>query len=736
VSLEDGTGVVHMAPAFGPEDLEIGRREGWPSFKPLDEEARFTDEAPPFVRGLFFKDADPAIVEDLRTRGLLLRSGTIVHTYPLCWRCNTPLIYIARTSWYVRTTAVKERLLEVNEQVRWYPEHIRHGRYGDWLRNNVDWAISRERYWGTPLPIWRCPNAHDTAIGSLTELSELAGRDVTGIDPHRPAIDEITLPCPACAETATRVTEVIDTWYDSGAMPFAQWGYHPELGRGMELFQERFPADFISEAIDQTRGWFYTLMAEGVLHFDSICYRNVVCLGHIVDEQGKKMSKSTGNTIDPFEVLNRQGADALRWYLITTGSPWASRRVGMSILDDVVRQFLLTLWNVYAFFVTYANASGFDPALGRQVPAGDRPLLDRWILSQLDDTVRVARDGLEVYDATGAGRRIAAFVDDMSNWYVRRARRRFWDPDRTGGDAARAAFLTLHECLVTLAGLLAPFTPFIAEALWRNLAAGSPEAPDSVHLSDYPSPAGRVDPALDAGMDAARRIVELGRRVRTETKVRVRQPLLEAVVHHPGDHEALMPLLDLVAEELNVKEVRFTESSGGFGRWRAKPNFKVLGPRLGARVSEVAAALRELDPDVIASLAAGGTLTLGDLVLTPEDVDLTQETLEGWGVATEGGITVALELELTPELRREGLARELVRAIQDARKAAGLDVSDRIALGLSASGNLAEAADEHRAWVAGETLATHISDGDVDDATYRQVTQVEGSELTISLRRV
>ena len=735
VSLEDGTGVVHMAPAFGPEDLEIGRREGWPSFKPLDEEARFTDEAPPFVRGLFFKDADPAIVEDLRTRGLLLRSGTIVHTYPLCWRCNTPLIYIARTSWYVRTTAVKERLLEVNEQVRWYPEHIRHGRYGDWLRNNVDWAISRERYWGTPLPIWRCRKGHDTAIGSLTELSELAGRDVTGIDPHRPAIDEITLPCPACAETATRVTEVIDTWYDSGAMPFAQWGYHPELGRGMELFQERFPADFISEAIDQTRGWFYTLMAEGVLHFDSICYRNVVCLGHIVDEQGKKMSKSIGNTIDPFEVLNRQGADALRWYLITNGSPWASRRVGMSILDDVVRQFLLTLWNVYAFFVTYANASGFDPASAHEVPAGDRPLLDRWILSQLDDTVRVARDGLEAYDATGAGRRIATFVDDLSNWYVRRARRRFWDPDRTGGDAARAAFLTLHECLVTLAGLLAPFTPFIAEALWRNLAAGSPEAPDSVHLSDYPSPAGRVDAALDEGMDAARRIVELGRRVRTETKVRVRQPLLEAVVHHPGDHSALMPLLDLVAEELNVKDVRFAESAGGFGRWRAKPNFKVLGPRLGARVSEVAARLRELDPDVTASLAAGGTLTLGDLVLTPEDVDLTQETLEGWGVATEGGITVALELELTPELRREGLARELVRAIQDARKAAGLDVSDRIVLGLSGSGDLAEAAREHRAWVAGETLATEISDGEADGATYRQVTQVEGSELTISLRR-
>jgi len=735
VSLEDGTGLVHLAPAFGPEDLEVGRREGWAMFKPVDGEGRFTDEAPAFVRGLFFKDADTPITQDLRERGLLLREGTIEHTYPLCWRCSTPLIYIARASWYIRTTAMKERLLEVNDSVNWYPDHIKHGRYGDWLRNNVDWSLSRERYWGTPLPIWRCANGHDTAIGSLTELSELAGRDVTGIDPHRPWIDEVTVPCPACGETATRVAEVIDTWYDSGAMPFAQWGYHPELGRGQELFAERFPADFISEAIDQTRGWFYTLMAEGVLHFDSTTYRNVVCLGHIVDEDGRKMSKSLGNALDPWDVLNRQGADALRWYLITNGSPWASRRVGMSILDDVVRQFLLTLWNVYAFFVTYANASGFDPADAADVAPGDRPLLDRWILSQLDDTVRVAGEGLEAYDATGAGRRIAAFVDDLSNWYVRRARRRFWDPDGAGGDDSRAAFLTLHECLVTLAGLLAPFTPFVAEALWRNLATGSPGAADSVHLSDYPSPAGRVDTGLDEGMDAARRIVELGRRVRTETKVRVRQPLLEAVVHYPGDSDALLPLLDLVADELNVKDVKFAESATGFGRWRAKPNFKVLGPRLGSRVGEVAAALRELAPEVVASLAAGGSVTLDDLVLTPEDVDLTQETLEGWGVAAEGGITVALELELTPELRREGLARELVRAIQDARKAAGLDVSDRIVLGLTAPGDLVEAAREHAGWIAAETLATEIREGDVDGATYRQTVQVEGSGLTIGLRR-
>ncbi len=735
VSLEDGTGVVHMAPAFGAEDLEIGRREGWPTFKPVDGEGRFTDEAPAFVRGLFFKDADPLITEELRSRGLLLRAETIEHTYPLCWRCGTPLIYYARTSWYVGTTQVRDRLLEVNDSVNWFPEHIKHGRYGDWLENNVDWALSRERYWGTPLPIWRCEQGHATAIGSLAELSERAGRDVTGIDPHRPAIDEVAFPCPECGSDARRVPEVIDTWYDSGAMPFAQWGYHPDLGRGLERFAERFPADFISEAIDQTRGWFYTLMAEGVLHFDSTTYRNVVCLGHMVDAEGRKMSKSLGNTIDPWDVLNRQGADALRWYLITTGSPWASRRVGMEILDEVVRQFLLTLWNVYAFFVTYANASGFDPQ-GPDVPANERPVLDRWVLSRLASAAVEARERLDAYDATGAGRRIAALVEDLSNWYVRRARRRFWDPDRTGGADTRAAFLTLHECLVTVATLLAPFTPFLAEELWRNLAVGRGGAVDSVHLADYPDgDAGRIDPGLDEAMATARQIVELGRRVRTETKVKVRQPLLEAVVHLPGAHEALRPLLPLVAEELNVKEILFAESAAGFGRWRAKPNFRALGPRLGEGVKDVARTLATDDGSLAGALARGERVRVGNVDLGPDDVDLAQETLEGWGVAADGGITVALELELTPALRLEGLARELVRSVQDARKAAGLDVSDRIVLGVEAGGEMADALAAHGADIAAETLATELVGGAVPDATFRQEVQIEGSALAITLRR-
>ncbi|MGH2528311.1 MAG: isoleucine--tRNA ligase [Actinomycetota bacterium] len=738
VSVDDGTGVVHMAPAFGPEDLEVGRREGWPTFKPIDGEGRFTDEAPGFVRGRFFKEADAFIIEDLRERGLLVRAATIEHTYPLCWRCDTPLIYFARSSWYIRTTAVKDRLLQVNEDVNWYPEHIKQGRYGDWLANNVDWALSRERYWGTPLPIWRCPNGHDTAIGSLKELSERAGRDVTGIDPHRPAIDEVSLPCPECGADSRRVPEVIDTWYDSGAMPFAQWGYHPELGRGLEVFEERFPADFIAEAIDQTRGWFYTLMAEGVLHFDSTCYRNVVCLGLLVDAQGRKMSKSLGNVIDPWDVLNRQGADALRWYLLTNGSPWADRRVGLEILDEVVRQFLLTLWNVYSFFVTYANAAGFEAEALAILPE-DRPLLDRWVLSQLAQTVSEARYGLDRYDATGAGRRIARFVHDLSNWYVRLARRRFWDPGGAGGADTAAAFLTLHECLVTLAQLLAPFTPFVAEEIWGNLAAGRGGAAESVHLSDYPMLRdGVIDPGLDEAMRAARDIVELGRRIRTEARVKVRQPLLEAVVHHAGDRAGLEPLLPLVAQELNVRAVLFAESTAQFGRWRAKPNFKLLGPRLGPGVKGVAVVLAQDDGSAAAALARGEAVALstpsGEVRLEPADVDLVQETLEGWGVAADGGLTVALELELTEELRREGLARDLVRLVQDARKAAGLEVTDRIALGVDAGNDIAEALSAFRDYVAAETLATEVSDRPIADASFRREGSIEGSPVTITLR--
>jgi len=739
VSMDDGTGIVHLAPAFGAEDLEVGLAQGWEVFKPVGDDGRFTDLGPQFVRGLFVKDADPVILEDLAARGRLLRAGTISHTYPFCWRCQTPLLYYARTSWYVRTTAVKERLLEVNDGVDWHPDHIRHGRFGDWLENNVDWALSRERYWGTPLPIWRCPAMHATAVGSLAELGTHAGRDLTDLDPHRPSIDEVVIACSECGEEARRVPEVIDAWYDSGAMPFAQWGYHPELGRGVDIFERRFPADFISEAIDQTRGWFYTLMAEGVVHFDSPAYRAVVCFGFIVDEQGRKMSKSLGNVVDPMAVMERHGADALRWVLLTSGSPWTSRRLGDTVLDEAVRQFLLTLWHVYSFFVLYANADGVDPDAEPAPAVSSRPLLDRWILSRLAGTVRDVRDGMDVYDVTGAGRRIQAFVGDLSNWYVRRSRRRFWNPGGGGGQDSAAAFHTLHESLVTTATLLAPFTPFVAEELWSNLAAGRAGRPDSVHLADYPQVhEAAIDPGLDEAMALARRVVELGRRIRTETRTRTRQPLPSAAVQLVGEPGSFGALLDTVAEELNVKRVDIAGSAEAFGRWRAKPDFTVLGPRLGARVQVVAAALAQDDGALAERLADGESVDLptGDghaVTIGPSDVDLSHDVRPGYGVATDGVVTVALALEVTPELRREGLARELVRMIQDARKEAGLEVTDRIELAVETSGEPAEALAAHRHEVAAETLATSVATSEVRG--FRLEASLEGTPVVVTLRR-
>ncbi len=747
VVMNEGTGVVHIAPGFGADDLDLGRREGWPAFNPIDDFGRFTERGPEFVRGMFVKDADPVLTDDLRSRGLLLREERYEHTYPLCWRCGTPLLYVARTSWYVRTTARKERLLEVNEGVNWYPDHIKHGRYGNWLENNVDWALSRERYWGTPLPLWRCDPGHVTAIGSLRELGERAGRDLSDLDPHRPYIDEVAFACPDCGEEARRVPEVIDAWYDSGAMPYAQWGYHPDLARGTEEFARRFPADFIAEGIDQTRGWFYSLMAEGVLVHDSTAYRNVVCHGLVMDREGRKMSKSLGNVLDPFELLDRFGADAVRWFMIASGSPWADRRASPDTFEGVVRQFLLTLWNVYAFYVLYANADGFDPdAVGAAagVPVSERPALDRWILSRLHRVAGDVRSQMERFDATGAARDLAAFVDDLSNWYVRLSRRRFWSAERGGASSeARdkaAAYLTLHQCLVTVAMLLAPFTPFLSEELWRNLAAGRGGRGESVHLADFPVADPRVvDDRLESAMAAARRIVTLGRTVRSDTKVKVRQPLSRAVVHFAGDHDALRPLLPLVTEELNVKAVEFAESAERLAGWRARPNFRVLGPTLGQKVKEVAAALGADGGELAAALARGEAVDVpvdGEPVrLEPSEVDLSQEVREGWGVAAEGGTTVALDLDLTDDLRREGMAREVVRLVQDARKAAGLDVSDRIWLAVQTQGEVATALYAHSRYVMEETLASELSFGPGDGADHEAEGTVDGVPVRIGLSR-
>jgi isoleucyl-tRNA synthetase len=695
--------------------------------------------------GQFVKDADPAIVEALRDSGRLLRAERYRHSYPHCWRCGTPLLYYAKSSWYVRTTDTRDRMLAENEGIGWHPEHIKHGRFGNWLENNVDWALSRERYWGTPLPIWECGSGdcdERFCAGSIADLRERGGR--VPDDLHRPYIDEVTLRCESCGGEMRRVRETIDAWYDSGSMPFAQFHYPFE---GEELFTERFPAHFISEAIDQTRGWFYSLLAVSVLVFDRASFRNCLVLGLILDPEGQKMSKSRGNVVDPWEVIGHHGADAFRWYYFTAQQPWAGYRFSADTVGEAVRQFMLTLWNTYAFWVLYANADGLRAEdldaspTGASRPGGD---LDRWALSRLQETVRAVIEGMEAYDCTTAGRAIAAYVEELSNWYVRLSRRRFWEGDR-------AAFDTLHHCLLTVATLLAPFTPFLADEIYTNLAGGEAEefgaGPDSVHLLDFPAPdPALVDRELEVGVEAARRAVELGRAARAQARVKVRQPLRKAVIVASGaEREAIERLRDLVAGELNVKELEFVSEEAELARYQVKPNYRTLGPRFGRLMPNAAAAVEALDPAAVADAVAGRTrlginLEGHEHELRPDDVALVMKPLDGYQVEAQAGRAVALALELDDELRREGLAREIIHAVQNARRESGLEVTDRIELALAGDAELLDAARAHEAHVAGETLATSISYDSEPSRPDAQpmrlaVMEIEGRELRISVER-
>ena len=605
VELGEGTGIVHLAPAFGAEDLQVARAHGLPLVNPVDAEGRFTQETP--FAGRFVKDADEEIIADLRDRGLVVRAERYTHTYPFCWRCRTPLLYYAKPSWYIATTKLRDRLLEENAGVDWRPPHIREGRFGDWLANNVDWALSRERYWGTPLPFWRCADcATVTAVASLADLSQYAGRDLSGLDPHRPYVDDVTWACHDCGGTVARVPEVIDAWYDSGSMPFAQLGY-PHADGSTDALARNYPADYICEAIDQTRGWFYSLMAIGTLLFDATSYQRVLCLGHIVDADGRKMSKSQGNILDPWELIADRGADALRWLLLTDGSPWVSRRVGDGPLAEVTRKVLLTLWNTYYFFVTYADLEGWTPPSdeGTRTDVAARPVMDRWILAELAELVEAVDADLYAFDATGAGRRLAAFVDHLSNWYVRRGRERFWRTDEAAAESTDAAFATLHECLVTLSALLAPFVPFLADELYENLVRSVDEdAPDSVHLLRFPHADSRArDEGLREAMAVARRAVELGRRARTDAKVPGRQPLRAAVVTLPpgAARDAWEVVAGEVAAELNVHHVQVPDAHDELVRRSLKPNFRALGPVFGARTPLVADAITAADADAVAA---------------------------------------------------------------------------------------------------------------------------------------
>jgi isoleucyl-tRNA synthetase len=726
VTTDDGTGLVHLAPAFGADDLAAAAANGLPVVNPVGADGRF-EAGLPLVGGLFFKDADGPLSADLAGRGLLFKSEPHSHSYPHCWRCGTTLLYYALPSWYIKTTLVKDRLLEENARTNWQPPTIKDGRYGEWLRGNVDWAVSRTRYWGTPLPLWECQSGHVTCVGSLGELSLLAGRDLSGLDPHRPFVDAVSFPCPAssdgavCGREAARVPEVADVWLDSGSMPFAQWGA-PHRGRAE--FEAGYPAQFICEAIDQTRGWFYSLMAVGTLVLGRSAYENVVCLGLVMDSEGRKMSKHLGNVIEPLGLLEEYGADTVRWFFAASGSPWGQRRIGARALDEIARKVLATYWNTASFLVLYSNAAGasgsgaaWTPEAAAAAPApASRPLLDRWLLSEVHACVRDVTACLEAFDTAAAGRRLAGLIDDLSNWYVRLSRRRFWDgpsfPDGTASPDGTAAFATLHEALTAVTLMLAPVTPFLADYLWGVLRPAG--APASVHLAPWPA----ADPALLAPslcgqMSLARRLVDLGRAARSAAAVRTRQPLSRALVGAPGFASLPGELRDLVAAELNVHAVEPLDSAAGeLVSYTVKPEFRALGRRFGPRTQDVAAAVRAADPAALAhAVADGGTAAVsvpgvGQVTLTAADLVVTQAPLAGWGVAAAGDETVALDLAVTPALRLEGYARESVRLIQEARKSAGLSVSDRIAVRWAADDpEVAAALSAHGASIAAEVLA-------------------------------
>ena len=705
VTIEDGTGLVHQAPAFGADDLQVCRSYGLPVVNPVAPDGTFLPEVD-LVGGIFFKDADKILIKDLKARGLMFKHTQYEHSYPHCWRCHTVLIYYAQPSWYIRTTAIKDALLRENAKTNWHPETIKTGRFGDWLNNNIDWAVSRNRYWGTPLPIWRCPEGHLYCVGSLAELSTLSGRELATTDPHRPFVDDITIPCTECSGTMVRVNEVIDCWYDSGAMPFAQWGY-PHKEGSVEKFQAAYPADFIAEAIDQTRGWFYTLMTIGTLVFDQSSYETVLCLGHILDKDGRKMSKHLGNVLEPIPLMDQHGADAVRWYMLAAGSPWSSRRVGHDALSDVVRKTLLTYWNTVSFFALYAKAADFT--LDQNVTTSTATM-DRWILSELNLLISNVDKAYAEFDSQQAGKLLAAFIDDLSNWYVRRSRRRFWD-----GDAA--ALTTLFEALKVLTQLLAPMIPFITEHVWQELIrSADPTAPESVHLTDFPvADSALVDLPLSHSVQLSRRLVELGRAARAESKIKIRQPLGRALVAAQG-FDAMDPEIRAhIADELNVLDLDdLAKADGDLVDVSIKANFRTIGARYGADVQAIAKALLATDHTTsVRTIRSTGSLEIsydGKVAeLELEDLVITETPKSGWSVASHGGESVALDLELTAELIQAGLVREIIRAIQEERKSSDFDISDRIVVQWNGTPEVVAAFTAQSPFIGEEVLAREIS---------------------------
>jgi isoleucyl-tRNA synthetase len=737
VTTSDGTGLVHIAPAFGADDMEVAKEYDLPILMTINDEGKFNREVTNWS-GLFVKDADALIIEELEQRGLLFKVETYTHSYPFCWRCNTPLLYMARPTWFIRTSQIKDRLVALNQEINWIPEHIKNGRFGNWLENNIDWALGRNRYWGTPLPVWECDQCHkQLCIGSVAELSELAGKDLSGMDLHRPFIDEVQFACPEChMGTMRRVKELIDVWFDSGAMPVAQWHYPFEHA---EDFKRQFPADFICEGVDQTRGWFYSLLAISALVFDSICYKNAISLGIILDKDGQKMSKSRGNVVDPWEVIDEYGADALRWYLYTSTPPGNERRFNADQVGEVVRNFSLTLWNTYSFFVTYANLDAWKPD---QQVLPQFMQLDYWLLSELNVLVRDVTQAYETYDVLGATRPIEAFVDKLSNWYLRRSRRRYWKSESDGDKAA--AYETLYQALTTLAKLLAPAMPFMADELYQNLVRSVDEgAPLSVHLADWPKPDEQsINEQLNREMALVMRLASLGHAARMKSNIKVRQPLAEVAfaVSSAEDAEIVECFKELLMDELNVKSVRVLSGSAEAVTYSLNPLPKQLGQKYKGLYPKIRQAILELPVQESAAKLLDGINLVVNVdgkfyEIQPDEVEVHSAAHAGFEVASDGPYLAAVDIELTPELLNEGLAREFVRRVQTLRKDGGLDLADRIRLAYQATPRLNEAVQAFAEFIQSETLAVELIAGEIPEKWITASDSFDGEQLTIAIQK-
>ncbi len=733
VTLSDGTGVVHIAPAFGEDDAKVGRKYSLPFVQLVDDRGKFKEGTGELV-GVFAKDADKTIIAQLKERGLLFKELMFEHSYPFCWRCDTPLLYYARSSWFIKTTAVKDRLIAANNSVHWIPETIGTGRMGNFLENVIDWGLSRERYWGTPLPVWTCSECGKVhVIGSKKELKELCGIE-GDIELHRPYIDAPTFKC-ECGGTMRRVTDVIDCWFDSGSMPFAQYHYPFE---NEELFKERFPADFISEAVDQTRGWFYTLLTISTILFDKAPFKNCIVLGHVNDKNGIKMSKHKGNVVDPWTVLDKQGSDAVRWYFYTSSAPWLPSRFYEEAVSEGQRKYMGTLWNTYAFFVLYAEIDKYNPS-EYKLEECKLSLMDKWVISKLNTLIKEVDEHLAVYEIFEAGRKLQDFTDELSNWYVRRGRERYWGSEMTEDKAA--AYTTLYTVLVTLAKLTAPFTPFIAESIYQNLVPSFyVDAPESVHLCDFPvCNESAIDKKLEAGMAEVLQIVVLGRAARNSSNIKNRQPLAKIMVSTKLDAKLSEDLLAIARDELNVKSIELTDDASGYITYKIKPQLKTLGPKYGKLLGGIRTYLEGCDSSaVVAAVKDGGifkTEINGETVeFARDDLLISSESAEGYVSASDAGMTVVLDVHLSDELIDEGILREFVSKVQSMRKEAGFEVTDRIALGVKAENNVKRVIEEYKDEIASSVLAGEVNFS-VDGNGYVKEIDINGEKTEISVTK-